>query len=127
VKILAIGAHPDDVEIGCGGFLLKSTRAKDEVYIYFLTRGEAGGGGGDQREQEARISAEMIGAKDIWFGDFHDTELTPTGTLVNNIEDIIDRVNPDMILQPAITPQFSLMKSRLQKTFNRRSMSISPT
>jgi LmbE family N-acetylglucosaminyl deacetylase len=101
VKILAIGAHPDDVEIGCGGFLLKSTHAKDDVYIYFLTRGEAGGGGGDQREQEARISAEMIGAKDIWFGEFHDTELTPTGTLVNTIEDVINHVNPDMIFTHA--------------------------
>lgn len=101
VKILAIGAHPDDVEIGCGGFLLKSTHAKDEVFIYCLTRGEAGGGGRDQREKEARISAEMIGAQAIWFGEFQDTELNPTGALVNNIEAVIDQVNPDIIFTHA--------------------------
>jgi LmbE family N-acetylglucosaminyl deacetylase len=105
MKILAVGAHPDDVEIGCGGVLLQSVQAKKEVYIYFLTRGEAGGIDADQRENEARTSAKVIGAKDIFFDEFEDTRLTPSGTLVDHIEEIVNKVRPDLILTHARTDE----------------------
>ena len=43
MNILAIGAHPDDVEIGCGGMLIKSVKNGHSVYSYNVTRGEKGG------------------------------------------------------------------------------------
>ncbi|HET7337378.1 MAG TPA: PIG-L family deacetylase, partial [Candidatus Nitrosotalea sp.] len=43
MNILAIGAHPDDIELGCGGLLIKSARQGHNVFMYSLTRGGAGG------------------------------------------------------------------------------------
>jgi LmbE family N-acetylglucosaminyl deacetylase len=40
VNISAIGAHPDDTELGCGGLLIKSARQGHNVFMYTLTRGE---------------------------------------------------------------------------------------
>lgn len=64
LKILAIGAHPDDVEIGCGGLLSRLSKMGYEIYIFILTRGEAGGNGGENREKEAINSAKTIGVKE---------------------------------------------------------------
>jgi LmbE family N-acetylglucosaminyl deacetylase len=43
MNILAIGAHPDDIELGCGGLLLKAVRQGHSVWMYTLTRGAASG------------------------------------------------------------------------------------
>src|SRR6185503_18570573 len=43
MNILAIGAHPDDIELGCGGTLLKASRQGHNVYMYTLTRGGSAG------------------------------------------------------------------------------------
>ena len=40
MNILAIGAHPDDVEIGCGGMLIKAVKNGHSVYLYNVTQGE---------------------------------------------------------------------------------------
>jgi LmbE family N-acetylglucosaminyl deacetylase len=105
MKILAIGAHPDDIEIGCGGLLIKSVQAKKEVYIYFLTYGEAGEVDAEQRGKEARESAKRIGAVNIFFNEFEDTRLTANGVLVDHIEKIVNRVQPDLILTHSKTDE----------------------
>jgi LmbE family N-acetylglucosaminyl deacetylase len=44
MNILAIGAHPDDIELGCGGLLLKASRQdRHNIFMYTLTRGGASG------------------------------------------------------------------------------------
>ncbi|MDQ3562034.1 MAG: PIG-L family deacetylase, partial [Thermoproteota archaeon] len=44
MNILAIGAHPDDIELGCGGLLLKASRQDHHnIFMYTLTRGGASG------------------------------------------------------------------------------------
>ena len=40
MNILAIGAHPDDVDIGCGGMLIKAVKNGHSVYLYSVTQGE---------------------------------------------------------------------------------------
>lgn len=97
MDILAIGAHPDDVELGCGGLLLKAVRTGHQVYICTLTKGSASGDP-RQRSQELMKSAKFIGAKDVHIGDFEDTKLTVSSELINFIEAYVDRVNPDLIL-----------------------------
>ena len=42
MKILAIGAHPDDIEFGCGGTLLRYARKGHDVYLFILTKGDVG-------------------------------------------------------------------------------------
>jgi len=61
VDVLAFGAHPDDVEIGCGGTLLKLTDQGKRVVIVDLVRGEMGTrGSAEIRAQEAAASSEIL-------------------------------------------------------------------
>lgn len=96
MKILAIGAHPDDIELGCGGVLIKAARQGHEVYMYSVTRGEAGGDP-KERSEELRRSAKFIGATNLWIDNFDDSKLSVTQELINHIEFFINRVNPDII------------------------------
>jgi LmbE family N-acetylglucosaminyl deacetylase len=95
MKILAIGAHPDDIELGCGGVLLKAARGGHDVYLCTLTRGGASGDP-DQRTKESLRSGEFIGARDVCIGDFEDARLN-ADELINYIEGYIDKVDPDVI------------------------------
>ena len=53
MNILAIGAHPDDIEYGCGGTLLLHSRTGDNIYLLVLTEGESAGNAEQRRiEQE---------------------------------------------------------------------------
>jgi len=61
VDILAIGAHPDDVELGCGGTISKMIAAGKTVAIVDLTRGELGTRGTDlTRAEEAAKASEIL-------------------------------------------------------------------
>ena len=62
VDILAFGAHPDDVELGCGGTLAKEIQSGSSVVIVDLTRGELGSrGSAPLRMKEAEAAAEVLG------------------------------------------------------------------
>lgn len=62
LDILALAAHPDDAELGCGGTLIKHLRAGLKVGVVDLTRGELGTRGTpEQRDQEASASAGIMG------------------------------------------------------------------
>jgi len=62
LDILAFGAHPDDVELGCGATLAKEISLGKKVGIIDLTRGELGTrGSADLRDQEAANAAEILG------------------------------------------------------------------
>ncbi len=97
MNILAIGAHPDDIELGCGGLLIKSARQGHNVYMYSLTRGGAGGDS-KQRSEELARSARFIKAKQLWIDNFEDSKLTVSNDLINHIEFFINKANPDLIL-----------------------------
>ena len=63
VDVLAISAHPDDVELTCGGTLVKLKQRGYRFGIVDLTRGEMGTRGTPEiREREARRAAEILGA-----------------------------------------------------------------
>jgi bacillithiol biosynthesis deacetylase BshB1 len=62
LDILAFGAHPDDVELGCAGTILKEIALGKKVGIIDLTRGELGTrGSADLRDEEAAASAQILG------------------------------------------------------------------
>ena len=64
LDILAIGVHPDDVELSCSGTLLRHIKNGKSIGLLDLTRGELGTrGSAELRTQEAMIAAEMMGAK----------------------------------------------------------------
>jgi LmbE family N-acetylglucosaminyl deacetylase len=98
VNILAIGAHPDDIELGCGGLLIKAARQGHGVFMYTLTRGAASGDP-EQRTKELMQSAKFIGAKRLWIDNFEDTKLNASSTdLINHIEFFINKADPDVII-----------------------------
>jgi len=62
LDILAIGAHPDDVELGCGATIAKEISKGKKVGILDLTRGELGTrGSAEIRDQEAAAAAAILG------------------------------------------------------------------
>src|SRR5919198_5558598 len=97
MKILAIGAHPDDIELGCGGLLIKSARQGHDVNMYTLTRGEASGDP-EQRISELKHSASIIGAKSLWIDNFEDTRLSICSELINHIEHFVKRSEADIVI-----------------------------
>lgn len=65
VDVIAFGAHPDDVEIGCGGLLAKEAALGHRVGIVDLTRGEMGTNGTvEERKAEGEAAAKILGA--VW-------------------------------------------------------------
>ena len=95
MNILAIGAHPDDIEFGCGGTLLNYSRKGHNVFLLVLTNG---GFGGDpaMRAKEQKNAADFLGAKGLFWGQFEDTELTGSRKLILKIEETVRKVAPDM-------------------------------
>ncbi len=68
LDVLAIGAHPDDVELGCGATLARIAAAGHTVGILHLTRGEAGTRGvPEEREAEACAAGDALGATAVEF------------------------------------------------------------
>ncbi|GEL94100.1 response regulator [Cellulomonas composti] len=93
--VLAIGAHPDDVEIGVGATLAAHAAAGDQVVILTLSGG-AVGGDAQARRHEALTSAAVIGAR-LYLHDFADTRLDPAGGLITTIEETIAEVGATVV------------------------------
>jgi len=96
VRILAIGAHPDDVELGCGGALALFKKKGHDISVLVLTRGEASG---DPvvRENECKLAASIIGVDRLYFGNLADTRITDGIETIRTIEDTIDTAAPDFV------------------------------
>lgn len=97
MKILAIGAHPDDIEVGCGATLLKYSRLGHEVYLMVMTGGQKGGNVAIRR-QEQHKSAKILKPLDIIWGGYDDTELPPNlNQMIVDIEKMLKKIEPDFI------------------------------
>lgn len=96
VNILAIGAHPDDIEFGCGGSLIKYTRKGHRLSLLVMTGG-GGGGPADERMTEQAASKEILGAEEIFWGGFEDTRLPADIDMIRKIEAVIEAVRPEFI------------------------------
>ncbi len=103
LDILAFGAHPDDVELGCGATIAKEIAAGKKVGIVDLTRGELGTrGSAEIRDEEAAKAAQILGValrENLRFRD---------GFFVNDeqhqlaIIEMIRKYQPDIVLCNAI-------------------------
>jgi len=97
MEILAIGAHPDDIEFGCGGTLYKYTAKGHEAHLMIMTRGDQGGEP-EVRKTEQEASQTILGIDRIYWGDYWDTQLEVDKEMINKIERVIADVRPDFIL-----------------------------
>ena len=93
--VLAIGAHPDDVELGIGGTLAAHRSAGDQVVILTLSRGARGGEAGD-RMGESMAAAELIGAR-LFMEDLEDTRISESDPTVSIIERVVAQVQPTIV------------------------------
>ena len=96
MNILAIGAHPDDIEIGCGGTLLKYSQQGHRVSFLILTEGSFGGDLA-VRKREQEEAANFIGTKELLWGGFKDTELIANRDLILKIDAVVQQVMPDVV------------------------------
>lgn len=96
MNILAIGAHPDDIEIGCGGTLIKYARKGHKVFLLVLTCGDVGGDP-EIRKKEQELSAKKMGAQKVFWGNFKDTYATDARSLITVIEEVINEVKPQTV------------------------------
>jgi len=115
-KVLAIGSHPDDIELGCAGFLFRLLKEnKAEIHFAVMTYGTQHWQKGHVFEKSVRarealeaaqVLLEIPEKKDaqehLHLGGFKDCELSNTGhSLITFIEDLIDQINPEIILTHA--------------------------
>jgi LmbE family N-acetylglucosaminyl deacetylase len=98
--VLAVGAHPDDIELGCAGSLALHKMVGDKVYLLVLTKGEASGNP-EVRQRECRKAAKMLGADALFFGGLRDTYVNDGRETIDAIEKVMTNVKPDMIYAPA--------------------------
>jgi LmbE family N-acetylglucosaminyl deacetylase len=95
--ILAVGAHPDDIELGCGGTLCKAAELGARVIAVFLTRGELSGDA-EIRMRESREALKVLGVKDVFFGDFSDSEIPSCRKSIDFLEQFFIKYQPDVVL-----------------------------
>ena len=96
-RVLAVGAHPDDIEISVGGSIAKMRDAGYIIHEIVMTKGEKGGDV-DARPGEARNGAEFLGLEGVQVLDFADTCLAADVINIANIlEETIIKTRPDII------------------------------
>ena len=97
LDILAIGAHPDDVELGCGATIAKEVANGKKVGIIDLTRGELGTRGTAQtRDQESNDAANILGVSSRTNMNFRD------GFFINDEQHQLEIIKKIRIYQPDI-------------------------
>ncbi len=96
--ILAIGAHPDDVEHGIGGTLLHLSDQGKSICIAHMTHGESGTyGSREKRDEEARSAAKYLKADVRWL-DFEDTKIEDSLDARMRMIQFIREIRPRLIL-----------------------------
>jgi LmbE family N-acetylglucosaminyl deacetylase len=105
-RVLAVAAHPDDLDFGAAGTTAQWTAAGIQVTYLLCTRGDQGGFDDTPREDmpvlreaEQRAAAKAVGVTDVRFLDgFRDGWLDPTHELQREIVRVIRQVRPDRML-----------------------------
>ncbi len=104
-RALAVGAHPDDVELSAGGLLATWARAGVHVEIVCLTAGERGvratddlDGAGARRRHEALAAAMVLGARRVHFLGAVDGELEPGLALRRALARVVRLVRADVVV-----------------------------
>lgn len=102
LDILAIGVHPDDVELGSGGAILRQISHGNKVGILDLTQGELGTRGtAETRRQEAAEAAKILGVAVRDNLGFEDGFFTHDKTHVLEVVKIIRKYQPEVVLMNA--------------------------
>lgn len=99
--LLVFGAHPDDIEFGCGGIVARETQAGRRVHLVVCSRGEAATNGTPkQRTAEAKKGAALLGATVEFLDLGGDAHFEVRGAHVLKLAAILRRVRSGIVLAP---------------------------
>lgn len=115
-RVLAVMAHPDDIEVCCGGSIARWIRDGAEVYYLILTNGCNGSANPDLtaleisaiRQDEQRAAARVLGIKRVMFCDYTDCNLASNNQVKRDIVRAIRKVKPDTVITIDPTMLYSL-------------------
>jgi LmbE family N-acetylglucosaminyl deacetylase len=96
VNVLAIGAHPDDIEYGCGGTLTRYAQRGHAIHLFVASDGALGGDAGVRRREQEE-AALIMGVQHVHWGGYDDTEVPLNRELIARLEAVIREVQPSMI------------------------------
>jgi LmbE family N-acetylglucosaminyl deacetylase len=112
--LLAFGAHPDDIEFGCGGVIARETLAGRAAHLVICSRGESASNGTPAvRVAEARKAASILGASVEFIELDGDAELEIRAAHSIRLAAIIRRVRPGIVLAPTLVENQHPDHSRL--------------
>jgi LmbE family N-acetylglucosaminyl deacetylase len=101
--ILAVGAHPDDIEFGCGGVLIAERQRGFSIVWAVCSRGEAGTHGTPElRQQECESAAQLCNAQLIWLEMGGDAHLQDRFENALALAQVIRQVQPQVVLAPSL-------------------------
>jgi LmbE family N-acetylglucosaminyl deacetylase len=104
-RILAIGAHPDDIEFGCGGVLLAEAARGNKIHLYVCSRGESASNGTPaDRLDEARNAAAVLGATLKFLDLGGDSHIATSVENTLAIARAVRAVRPEILLAPTPLP-----------------------
>jgi LmbE family N-acetylglucosaminyl deacetylase len=96
MRILALGAHPDDIEAGCGGTLIKYAENGHRIFLMVMTQGGQGGTAAVRAREQAR-AAKVLQAEKVFWGGYQDTEVPLGRDLIQTVEQIVKKIDPHFI------------------------------
>jgi LmbE family N-acetylglucosaminyl deacetylase len=102
LKVVCVGAHPDDPESGCGGTLARYAELGHQITIIYLTRGERGDWtkSPDEvaaiRTREAESACKVIGAKPVFAGQI-DAVTEVNSSRIQSFVNIVSSEEPDIV------------------------------
>ena len=114
VRALAVFAHPDDPEVGCGGTLARWAAGGAEVHLVIACRGEKGSNDPDtdpealaaSRAAEVAAAARVLGLASVEHLDLPDGDLENDAALRTRLVSIVRRLRPDALVAPDPTAVF---------------------
>ena len=96
--ILVLGAHPDDIELGCGGTLAKLSAVGWRICAVVMSTGTKGASDGAQRCLETDRALKSLGVHEVIQHDFPDTRLHEhLNDLIQAIEVEVERLTPSRV------------------------------
>jgi LmbE family N-acetylglucosaminyl deacetylase len=96
-RILAIGAHPDDIELGCGGTLHRAILNGQRIVAVYLTKGERSGEP-KIRMKESKKALSILGVTEVHFENFPDAEIPESFEAIECLEKYAVDIKPGVVL-----------------------------
>jgi LmbE family N-acetylglucosaminyl deacetylase len=101
--VLAMGAHPDDMELEAGGTLAKFAKKGYDVYLLILTSGGYTDINGktyvdEELRNEAEKATKILGIKDVMFLSYPTKDLPANGEVISKVDSIVNELRPDVFI-----------------------------